>query len=417
MADPDDVRQATPPAVRLPAPQHPALAAYRARNRRAMSGYAAILALVVILVFVGVKLAYAHGELNQVSHATAAAPAPVPTASTAGSLSLQWRTTDHPSGGNPYSNGIVVTYSGHTVNGRDALTGAVRWHYTRADEDVCALVQQDQSTIAFYNRDGNCDEVTGFVTATGVPKYYRTLTDNGPLSVSSTSNVVMITSARTVHVFDNAGGIDRWLWTAPAGCTVDRALGGSSGVLFSYHCGSQNHLGLHELVGGDENAKWTIDVSEPYVPVTAGAIVAAAAASSGQVTVFSTDKGVAGKKFRLTAEARDSLATLPRSQTSVEGAGENSKPVEVIRLGTLMCFSARGQVLWTAPSQGPATLIGTDLVAAIVGNRIVLRQILSGRSQQVVTLSGGISVGTGQVSAHAIGAGLLLAAKTTEFYS
>jgi hypothetical protein len=119
----------------------------------------------------------------------------------------------------------------------------------------------------------------------------------------------------------------------------------------------------------------------------------------------------------LTAAAHDSLATLPRSQTSVEGTGESSKPVEVIRLGTLICFSARGQVLWTAPSEGPATLIGTDLVPAIDGNRIVLHQILSGRSQQVVTLSGGISVGTGQVSAHAIGAGLLLAAKTTEFYS
>ncbi|MGX7679218.1 hypothetical protein ACSMXN_10010 [Jatrophihabitans sp. DSM 45814] len=393
-----------------------------------MKIYAAILTVVVLLLFGAVKLIYAHGELNKVSHITAAAPPTIPAANTASSLAMKWHSDERPAGGNPYSNGIVVTYAGHTVNGRDARTGVVRWHYTRSDEDVCAVVQQDASTIAFYNRDGNCDEVTGFVTATGVPKFYRTLTDDGALSVSSTSNVVLVVSATTVHAFDNAGGIDRWLWTAPAGCRVDRALGGSIGVLFSYHCGTQNHLALHDLTDGDESAKWTINVGGPYVPIAAGAFVAAADPSSTEATIYSSDKGVAGKKFSLTGAAAGgttsmesriatALTALPRSQTTVEGADANNKSLEAINIGVIFCFSTTGQISWTAPSAGPTTILDDDLVSATDNGKVVLHQIVDGHEQQVVAATGGTLPYAAGVSTFAIGAGLLLAGTTTEYYS
>ena len=145
--------------------------------------YAAVLVGLVVIGFVAVRLAYAHGELSKVSFSTAPAPAGIAPQATGTSLAQVWHSSDRPAGGTPYADGIVVGYDLHTVTGRDAQTGAARWHYTRSDETICSVVQQDSTTIAIYQRKGNCDEVTGFVTATGVAKWYRTLQDNGTSSV------------------------------------------------------------------------------------------------------------------------------------------------------------------------------------------------------------------------------------------
>src|SRR6202000_1008213 len=88
--------------------------------------------------------------------------------------------------GTPYLNGVVVTYSQHTVTGRNALTGAALWSYTRTDRDVCEVAQLEGHTLAIYAKGPNCDQVTSLQTANGqrVPDNTsgsgeRTLTDNG----------------------------------------------------------------------------------------------------------------------------------------------------------------------------------------------------------------------------------------------
>ncbi|CAN5523110.1 hypothetical protein BH10ACT8_BH10ACT8_06980 [soil metagenome] len=397
-------------------PQHPALLAYRARTRRSMSIYAGALVLILLLTFVVIKVIYAHGELTKVSRLTAPAPATIAITPTAERLSLRWRSTDRPAGGNPYSSGIVVTYAGHTVNGRDALTGAVRWHYTRSDEDVCDVVQQDQSTIAFYNRDGNCDEVTAFVTATGEPKWYRTLTDDGRLSVSSAPNVVLVVSDTTVHVFDNAGGIDRWAWAAPNGCIVDRALGGTNGVLASYHCGTTNHLMVHDLTTGAEVPRWTITVATPFVPVAAGTLLAAASATTGRVQIFSADKGVAGAFVSVgdPSTVRAQLPALSRSQTTTESFDAKGRVFELVRLEAVFCLNSVGRTLWSAPSDQAPTVIDGDQVATARGATLVLHTLTTGRPTKTVTLTGRSTVGA---RVFEVSSGLVIAGTTTEMYS
>ena len=146
---------------------------YRLRNRRSMTIYAAVIALLIVIGFVAVRLAYAHGDLNKVSNTVAAAPAPIPTAQTAALLTLRWR-TDRPSRSRKPLFGRGCRHlPGQTVNGRDGVTGAVRWHYTRSNVLLCSVAQQDRTTIAIYRRGHNCDQVTGFETATGKPKWYR----------------------------------------------------------------------------------------------------------------------------------------------------------------------------------------------------------------------------------------------------
>jgi hypothetical protein len=412
-ADPPDEAGGHPSPDR--GAEHPALAAYRARTRRSMTIYGAVILVIGLVAFLAVRLAYAHGELDKVSLQTAPAPTSLPTGSIAGTLSSQWQTSDRAAGGTPYSEGIVVTYSGHTVNGRDARTGAVRWHYTRADELVCGLVQQDRSTIAIYQRGKNCDEVTGFVTATGQPKFYRTLMDNGSLALASAPNVVLAVSDSAVHVFDNAGGLDRWRWIAPPACTVDRSLAGSKGVLTAYHCGAEYHLSLHELTGAKET--WSILVDQPYLPISAGTVIAAASTSTGRTITLSAGKGAitAGPQLGSAAALTSSLRSLPRSQTTVEGSDSSNRSVELVRLGSLYCLNATGKLLWSGPTESQPTLVGTDFVTGSVGGRVVLYRLNNGQPAQQISIGdSGVPPGT---TAYEAGTGLLLAGSKTEFYS
>jgi hypothetical protein len=379
--------------------------------------YAAVLVVLVLLAWVAVRLAYAHGELNKISMQAAPSATPLPTTSTAADVSLRWRTDDHPAAGNPYGDGIVVTYSGHTVNGRDARTGQVRWHYTRSNELVCDVVQQDGSTIASYQRDGNCDEVTGFTTSTGRPKWYRTLQDNGRLAVSSTSNVVLIVAPTTVHVFDNFSGLDRWTFTGPNGCTVDRALGGTLGVLIAYHCGQQNHLTLHELTGQSENQQWTIDVGEPYVPIASGAVVAAAGATSGVSYLFDAAKGTRGARLDLgsAATVKAAVRGAARSSTTVEATGTDNQPVEFVAVGGLVCLNNKGIVLWRAPASGPASTASSQVVLAPLPGKVALYRASDGTVERTIPIRSSATA-TGDFRADAVGSGLLVTGLDVAYY-
>jgi hypothetical protein len=393
--------------------QHPALVAFVDRNRRSMRIYAAVIALLVLIGFGAVKLAYAHGELDHVTKQSAAAPVPIPNGTVGAALSQRWRTDDHPAGGTPYSDGVVVTYGAHSVNGRDAVTGQVRWHYTRTDETICSVVQQDRSTIAIYNRHGHCSEVTGFVTATGVPKFYRTLTDNGHTVAASAPNVVLIVGDHSVHVIDNAGGLDRWSWGAPPGCLVDRAIGGSQGVLISYRCGSTQRLALRELTGSAE--KWNITLNEAAVPIAAHAIVATVNPNTGMLTSYSVDKGavLTQRPFADPTGLTAALAAIPRALTSVEGIGSAAQGIEFVWAGQLYSLSAKEVIEWHGTAAGPPTLISDTFVATSNGTGIDLRATTTGQLQRTVSLS---PVPSGTVTAYPVGTGLLIAGTTTEMY-
>ncbi|MEO6700411.1 MAG: hypothetical protein ABI140_07065 [Jatrophihabitantaceae bacterium] len=406
--DPGSTELTEPP---IPAPVHPALQAYQQRTRRAMRGYAAVLVLLVLLGFIAVRIAYAHGELNKVSASLGQAPAPIPVQATGTELTRAWQSTDHPAAGNPYADGIVVGYDAHTVNGRDALTGAVRWHYTRTDETICSVMQQDSSTIAIYDHLGNCDEVTGFVTATGQAKWYRTLTDDGQSSAGSAPNVVVTVAAQSVHVFDNAGGLDRWNWPAPDGCTVTRALAGSLGVLISYRCGSGNHLILRDEF--KDTTTWTLDTTSALLPIAASAFVGAVDPATGQLHRYTGAKGTDSISGQLAATAAE-LTALPRVATSVSGTDSTGKANEFIFAGKLFCLSYTGAVAWSAGASSAPWLVGDRLVAAADGpGRVVQHREDGGAAQLTSRLSPAPAAGA---RPYPVGGGLLMSGTDLAMY-
>jgi hypothetical protein len=398
--------------------EHPALVAYRQRTSRNSRIYAGVLALLILLAFIGVRLAYAHGELNKVSFRTAPAASPVPAGLPGAKVRLAWHTDDTAAGGNPYQDGVVVSYAGHTVNGRDAVTGAVRWHYTRSDETLCSVLQQDSSTIAIYRRKGNCDEVTGFVTATGQPKWYRTLTDNGETAAASTSNVVLTVNQHIVHAFDNDGGLDRWDWTVPAHCAVQHALTGSQGVLVSMDCAGNHQLVLHELI--NENVRWTVNTAAPVLPIAADAFVAALDPATGVVYRYTPDKGAASKSAQLpvvsaSASSGDTAASTPTAAAGVTANDVAGQPVQLVQLSRLYAFSQDGSLRWSASSTGPAWPVEDAYLASQLGpDQVVLRRTDSGETQLVSVLSPAAASATERV--YPVGAGLLLAGTGTALY-
>src|SRR5438046_2329208 len=114
-----------------PAAESEALRAYNARMSRLRVRYGAAIAVVVVLALVGGWLRWRTGEAHDATLRTATSPEPAvadePLATT---LDVAWTSANATATGSYVSRGTVVTYSAHSVRGRDALTGDVRWSCT-----------------------------------------------------------------------------------------------------------------------------------------------------------------------------------------------------------------------------------------------------------------------------------------------
>lgn len=403
----------------------PALVEYRSRTRRHMAIYVGCIAATLLVIAGAVVVAYARGDINHVHWKTADAPSDVPPASVSASLTQRWRTEDTAASGTPVWQGIVVTYDKHSVNGRDALTGDLRWHYTRTDRTLCAVVQQDATTTAVYRHDGNCDEVTGFVTATGERKFWRTLTDNGDISVSSAPNVVVIVSDTNVHVIDNAGGLDRWNYQVPAGCAVDRALAGSLGVLVGFHCGSTWRLISHDLIQGDKDktvAKWDVTLNFAGIPILADTTFAVIDRDNGDLVTVSTDKGAVTADLPLLTPNDPAISTLPRSETTQVAAFPTR--TEFAHVGsTLYAFTIpakqkKPSMLWQVPSDGPVTQLFDARLAVVHGGAVTIVRGPKAAIDLTVGLSPAPTAfsGTANPRVFGLGPGLVLCGNGVEVY-
>jgi len=101
-------------------------------------------ALAVVVVVVGLVV-YHSSDIRNANLVTGpsaeppASPSAVPT-----SLSQRWTAaTDSEVGAVASPAGVVVTTDAHTVTAHDAVTGAVRWTYTRSNRTLCTIGSGD----------------------------------------------------------------------------------------------------------------------------------------------------------------------------------------------------------------------------------------------------------------------------------
>jgi hypothetical protein len=362
-----------PPAPTEPAADvsRDAIDRYVASMRKPRLVYAAIVSAVVVAVVVVVAVLWSGSEVAHTTlHKAKAAAPPVALASPSDPLRQAWQSADHTAIGTPYWIGTVITYSTHTVRGRNALTGAVTWSYTRSDRTMCQAIQDQGTTIAIYQHGGNCDEVTALDSGSGERKWTRTLDKDGaPLNGQPAYTVgtytIMLTTPTVIYAFDPGSGLDRWTFSQH-GCTIRGAALGSVGALISQTCTNPKCAGLKfcgagpQLVMRDattahsdddkdkanpDQIKW-IRLGLVAVPASADQLVTAVDPATDQLIVFDAGKGTSSSQIPIRAGQYTGIRATATTQAEVLWIA-----------GTTYAIDLQAQtVTWSTPTSVPPTL-------------------------------------------------------------
>ena len=355
-----------------PSASEQALQRYTARMRRARMIYGGVIGVVVAALVAVVAVLWSNSEVAHVTvHTVADGPPPVTLAATAPVQRQVWQSADRTAIGTPYWLGTVVTFSAHTVQGRNGLTGAPTWSYTRSDRSTCQVIQDQGTTIAIFRQKGRCDEVTGLDSTTGQRKWTRTLDEDAKPIVTDpvytvTPFTIMLTTPTAIYAFDPGSGLDRWIY-APKSCSISAAALGTIGALISQTCTNANCSGLKYCGNGpqlvlrdptnshsDEDAqkanpdqiKW-IALGNTDVPVSGDQLITAVDPSGGTLDVFDSGKGTVLARLPLGA------GTNPHRSRAI--ATDHAEVIWIDNTLVAVDFTSHA-ALWSAAAGQPPTL-------------------------------------------------------------
>jgi hypothetical protein len=343
-------------------------------------------------------------------------------------LQAVWRTRDRTAIGHPQWRGTVVTYSPHTVRGRDARTGRQTWSYTRTDRSVCTAIQTAGTTVALYARDGNCDEITALNSNTGVREWTRTLDEDGkpvngaPTTYQVLSSTVLISTDQVIYAIDPGSGLDRWTWYH-YGCTIQHVVLGSAGALISQTCTNAQNCNGHKMCGpgnqmllrdgeagyDDSNTKNPDQViwnhfGNSDIPVSADSLISALNPTTGALDTFTADHG----------RAAGSIALRPGPPALGPITATEAYPGEIVWIGGRIYAVTDRSMQWTARADASPTVVSqfgdefpqraTARITAPLNGRIVAFSGPTGHVLRVFDVPAG---GPGS-SARPLGTGLLV---------
>jgi outer membrane protein assembly factor BamB len=395
------------------------LTQYVTAMRRQRRWYFLIVGGIVAIAVVVVAVVMATSEISHVQLRTATSAAPqVQQAELNPTPKMAWQSSDATAIGEPFYQGTVVTSSAHAAVGRNALTGAIRWSYTRTDRVVCTVTQQQGKTLAIFAKDGNCDEVTTLDTATGKRLGVRTLVDNGHPAYTALPDTLVITTPDAVHAIDPASGYDRWLYQQPDGCRTTGAALGAGGALIGQQCADGGHLLLRDRYASSDDkntqVKWRLS-GVNSLPLAAEDMALALDPSTGDLVSYDLARG--------SVKSRSPMSPRPVPGAAVAQLATTT--AELIQIGetTYAVTPTGAKVLWTASTRGlPTVNPGEDEVQP---PPLVGATVLAGSASGVVSLDGstGSVKRTFSVPAPSnggrvfpVGTGFLVAGSRTQVY-
>ncbi|WP_236795849.1 hypothetical protein [Amycolatopsis sp. GM8] len=158
-----------------------------------------VIAIVLAVIAVATTLTVWLTSESRATNSQTAAPAPAlpdSPAAVPAQLSELWQA---PSGATPVpiaASNAVVTANGGELDGRDPLTGQVRWRYSR-DLQLCTAAEGWSRAVALYREDGvnnesGCSEVIALDPATGARMAQRT--GSAPLNTGLTTDGSYVTA-------------------------------------------------------------------------------------------------------------------------------------------------------------------------------------------------------------------------------
>ena len=423
-----------PPTETPVSPSDAALARYRSSMRRGRGLYYGIVAVIVVALGVVAAVGWSRSEVAHVRlHTVAPAPSTLPVAAPASTPQPAWKTADRAALGAPQWGGTVVTYSGHTVGGRDARTGRATWTYTRTDRTVCTAAQLNGTTIAVFAVHGNCDELTALDSGTGHRRWTRTLDMDGmPVdgrpSWTVTPFTLLATTPDVVYAIDPVTGFNRWTYDR-FGCRIGGVALGTQGALISQtcsaevrctgvkFCGRGPQLLLRDgSAGRDDNDKANPDqikwnrIGNASRPASADQVLSAVEPGGRSLALLAAKDGRTTASVPLSPAAGGAAAI---------GAVPASDAVLVWVAGRV--YALRGDAttpVWTAATAAPPTVVTTtdDDPPPLATARITVPTaggvaILDGNDGRVAQRYAVTAPGSG-AQVYPLGSGFLIAGRS-----
>lgn len=362
-------------------PQSPAdaaMARYRASMKRSRLIYYAIVGVVVVVLGIWVAVTWSRGEAAHASlHTVSPAPPSFGLAAPSPQPTETWRTSDRLAIGTPQAGGTVITYSTHSVGGRDARTGRQTWVYTRTDRTVCMaaqlVTQPTGTTVAVYQHNGNCDEVSAFDSQTGRRLWTRTLDEDGmpvdgQLSYQILPYTFLASTSSVIYAIDPGTGYNRWTYQR-YGCAIRHVVLGSGGALISQDCSAKvrckdvkfcaqgPQLVLRDGSAGNQDdkpngdqIKW-LRKGDASIPVSADSVITSAG-PLGQ-TLYVNNAGSGNRDHH--------IALVPGSSTTGQLSATATNTAELVWISgeTYAVRLDSDKPLWQTSTLSPPTAVST----------------------------------------------------------
>ena len=294
----------------------------------------------------------------------------------------------------------VVTGDGHTVQGRDPVTGSAQWTYARTDLDLCGVSWVYQYAVAVYPDTRGCGQVSTIDAKTGQRGPARTAYADPEVKLSSDGTVVLSAGDSRLELWRSDmvrmlsyGTLDAKIkpgTPAPPLCRLVSAAASSSMVSVLEACPNQDDLRLTLLrPAEDEDTPELKYVTQSGVGVDSGAQVVAVSDTTTAVYV-PTPKPV----VNIVDETGATIASTPLPRPASANA-TTSRAGDLITWWTgdsVMVFSANGiKYKYTvAPAGvnipvGPATAMAGRLLVPVTSGYDVFDPI-SGKGDHHIPL-------------------------------
>ncbi len=396
-----------------------------ASMRRARRWYLIAIASVIVVLAAWVAIVWSRSEVVHAHlHTAGGAPPDVPGAQLSATPRLAWHSDERTAIGEPFEGGTVVTYSAHTVNGRDARTGTVTWSYTRTDRTICDVVQQQGHTVAFFLHGGNCDEVNAFDTGTGKRVWERTLdTESHPVighpTITAVNDAIFVSTTSVVYAIRVNEGYDFWEYAQPAGCQMTGLAVGSAGALIAQQCADGRHLLLRDRYAGNDDkdhpVKWRL-ANVAAVPFAADAFVGALDPATHELVRYDPANGKVLGRLALTPRPPAGGTVQQSAAQDAELAWIGGTTYTINATGTAMLWSARTSTVPTVTSSVPtsgAPQLASSVVLVAGPAGVDLLDARTGKVAQTLPTSSAPAAGS---LAYPVGTGFVLAGASTTVY-
>lgn len=252
-------------------------------ERRTKADLLAAAAIVIVVATTAALIWWTSDARATISH-PASGPAPSPRLAHEVPVSLKqlWTAPNLPTDQPVVVAGTVVTADEHAVQGRDPVTGQVRWSYERSS-DLCGVTGVYRFAVAVYRDDRGCGQVSTLEGPTGNRGPARSSYADPQVHLSSDGTTVLSAGDTRLELWRSDmvrmlsyGEIDARIKPSSkglhAGCRLTSAAASSSAVSVFEACGRQSDLRLTLLrPAKEEDEPDQHSVAEPGVSADSGA--------------------------------------------------------------------------------------------------------------------------------------------------